>query len=321
MAPRAKCDGSGVDGSKVAVARFKSADRCRGKGEEEENNDDDDDDDDDAVPRKPLRVFPVLGSNPTVRRSRSGCWGSSQKEREESKEGKSLGGPSRAHPSLPPSLRQAVVWIDALYALEGQRGWFEGRMLSDDDGPCTKGDALYLVLEDRCTRYRTATRRRHRAVGEVGRALRANGGQACGADGRGEGVDTWAFHETVALHMTAEGGRREGERGREAMLPGDDDRHLLLRVCVAQSPAVSSPPPRRHAPVLQETDAVASAERVTAPPDEVIGSATVHLGRYLATADRDGARNCTFSRPIRVSVFNPEGLAIGWIELGVCGSG
>lgn len=316
----AKYGGGGDGGRKVAAARFKIAGGCRGKEEEEDDNDDDGDDDD-AVPRKPLRVVPVESN--TAVGSRSGCWRTSQKGREKRERDKSLGGPSQANSNLSPSFCQVVVWIDALYALESQREWFDDRMLGGGDESCTTGGALYLVLEDRCTQYRTAPRRRHQGACGVGRAPRAREGQACRADGRGEGVHAWIFRETIALHVaTAEGRGRGEEQGREATLPEDDhDRDLRLRVCVAQSSAGScSSPLQRRAPMLQDPEAVASAEGVAAP-DEVIGSATIAVGRCLATADRGGARNCTFSRPIRVSVVNPSGVAIGWIELGLCGSG
>lgn len=304
MAPRAKyagCGGGGGGGRVVANARFSRAGgRCREEKEEE------DDDDDDAVPRKPLRVVPVESSTP-VKGSRSECWRASQTGREKSEAGKNPGGPWGASSYLPPSSCQVVVWIDALYALESHRESFHGKML---------GDALYLVLEDRSTQHRTATRRR-------GRLPRTKEGQACRADGRDGGVDAWIFRETVALNVAAAGGRGGGggQQGREVMRPeDDDDRVLPLRVCVAPSPgSSSSSPPRRRAPVLQGMDAAAPADGEVAT-DEVIGSATIPLERYLGTADKDGRTNCTFLRPIRVPVVNPEGLAIGWIELGLCGS-
>ena len=316
MAPRAKyagCGGGGDGGGGgsrvVANARFSRAGgRCREEKEEK-------DDDDDAVPRKPLRVVPVESSTP-VKGSRSECWKASQTGRVKSEAGKNPGGPWGASSYLPPSSCQVVVWIDALYALEGHRESFHGKMLGGGDESCSRGDALYLVLEDGSTQHQTATRRR-------GRLPRTKEGQACRADGRDGGVDAWIFRETVALNVAAAGGRGGGggQQGREVMRPeDDDDRVLPLRVCVAPSPgSSSSSPPRRRAPVLQGTDAAAPADGEVAT-DEVIGSATIPLERCLGTADKDARTNCTFLRLIRVPVVNPEGSAIGWIELGLCGS-
>lgn len=326
-------EGYGGGGSggvrKVATARLTSTGGRRGEEEHEDDNDNDaDDDDDDAIPRKPLRVVPVESSTPAGRR-RSGCWRATQKGRGKSEGDKSLGDPSRASSCLSTSFRQVVVWIDAFYAFEGQRESFQGKMLGGGDESCSTGDALYLVVEDRCTQHRTATRRRHRGTWDVGGAPRANKGQSsCRMDGQqDERVDAWVFRETVALPIAkAERRGRGQDQGREEVLPEDEDGHdLSLTLCSARRPAgiSSSFPLRRRTPVPQgRAGAVASAEREAAPaPDEVIGSATIPLGRCLASVDRDRARKCTFSRPIRVSVVNPEGSAIGWIEVGVCGSG
>lgn len=302
--------GGGGGGISEATPRFTTAGGCRWR--EEQEDDIDNDHDDDAVPRTPLRVVPVQ---------------SSQRGREKTEMEKSLGGPSRANSHVSPTLCQVVVWIDALYAMEGQCESFHGKTLGGSDESCSIGDALYLVLEYRCTQYRTEARGRHRGTWEVGRALRANDRQACGTDRQDERVEAWIFRETVTLNGATAGARGRGEEhGSEVVPPEDDHDHdhdLLLRVCVARSSGGSSSPspPRRRAPVRRGTDNVESVQERVAAPDEVIGSATIPLGKCLAAADRDGARNCTFSRPVRVSVVNSEGIPIGWIELGVCGSG
>eukprot|EP00752_Nemacystus_decipiens_P006491 g5844.t1 len=259
VTPRGKHAGSGGGGGReVATAR-----RC-GQGEEkEDDNGVVDDDDDDVVPREPLNVVPVESSTP-VRGARSRCWRMSQKVRETNGAGMSPGCPSGAGSYPCPPSYQVGVWIDALYALEGMCESFNGKMLGGSHEPSGAGDALYLVLEGRCTQHRTATRRRHRGTRDVGRAPLANADQECRVDDWHEGVEAWIFRETVTLNVATAGGRsgRGGEPGHEVTLPGDDNDHdLVLRVCVAPPPASPSPSSvaQRRGSVLEETDAAALA--------------------------------------------------------------
>lgn len=352
--------------------------------------------DEGEVPRKPLAVFPVEPQM-VAGRSRPGCWRTEdrmQQQQEENICGLSVGdggsggsdaavGPSRFVASISKaertiavepvdhshfccsasshgSPRSMVVRIDALHALQGRSGCFDGKNAGSRGGSSGGGgsggvnDGLYLVLDSSRFTHRTAVRRRHQETCGAGfdghrTAPRASGGQPNGGgawDGGGfssvndptTAVDTWVFHETLALPIAAAegGGKNGGGQGRGAVLPDDDsksdEKHDgdLLRVrvytvggCQPSTGFYSSASPSRcRAPARQHADAAAAAAAGEATaPDDMVGLVVIPLRRHVTVGSgaSSGRRsNCTFSRLIKASIVSPDGVAIGWIGLHVC---
>lgn len=151
------------------------------------------------------------------------------------------------------SPRSMVVRIDALYALQGRSGCFNGNLRSrygggggggggvhGGDGTLAEGVGLYLVLDNSRFSHRTVTRRRHEETFGADlegyrRAPQASERQSNRVDewaNRGGNnvndptlaIDAWIFNESVALPVAITKREVNGrQQGRGVMLAGDDD--------------------------------------------------------------------------------------------------
>lgn len=307
--------------------------KIRGKNTITEHQDEDDED-----PRQPLKVVPAEPAavlrRPHSRRSvdnKSCVPGVGVPSRSEKKATvipaaqDSISCHSCASLFGPASSSPLIVRLNTFYALPGRHACFGGRLTSGDGR--SKQDlsfarnSLYLVLEAGRLRHQSAVQspasciercdcRANTRKQETGENVE---GQKRVIDRRRTNIDAgctdgaWIFRETVVLHLaTSKGGYR--------VLPGDS-----LRVFVYAKgdrfPDVCRPFSKHR--LLEHK----SADGPLA--DDLVGVATLPLIRPVAgkATDRTGTRDCecTFLRPIEVSVVSVEGAAIGFLEVELCG--
>ena len=214
-----------------------------------------------------------------------------------------------------------VVFLDALRALPGRRSYFyyglgwDGDVVGGDpftrDEPCVQGAGVFLVLEAGRLKHQTAARLSARAAIDVCRATTTEREQEGGA-GRNAWVadwrrspiadreaadDKWVFRETVVLQSTETVGRE----------PALVENRLRVRVYARDMR-------------LAHEKSVVAAEK----DHRLVGVATLPLhclvvSVVLGDDSSKQACECTFSRPVEVSVLTLEGVAIGWLGLSICG--
>lgn len=244
-----------------------------------------------------------------------------------------------------------AVRLDSLYALPGKRSYFDGspcgggggggRSGCDGDGKgsdACMGTGVYLVLETGRLRHQTAVQRPACCTVDTCQAGTPEGMESAEAEIAGAGAgatdpvqvddDAWVFCETVALHLASAPPDRAPQRGKQPQGRSSSFVHNPLRVLVYRNTGevfggaegLSS---RRH---RSSSRTGVGADRQS---DSFVGVATLPLSHGDTGGSRGGATvvggasrrtlECTFSRPVEVSVLSAEGVAIGWLGVGVCG--
>lgn len=286
------------------------------------------------VPRQPLKIIPVKSELPACRfrsawcadnnerRLRGNTPGTSTQHAEAPQDVDSHSPRERRFSCIMPSPSPLVVFIDALRALPGRCSYFDGGVGWDGtdggrpsiwDEPCVAGaGGVFLVLEAGRLEHQTAVRLPVHAGTDFCRATTGReqegegGGNAWVADGRRRKIadrkvmdDRWIFRETVVLQPTA-------------TVIGDElalvENGLRVRVYARDKLLVHD-----------------AGSGVAAGKDHrLVGVATLPLrrlamGGVLGDDSSKQACECTFSRPVEVSVLSVEGVAIGWLGLSICG--